>query len=102
MARKLAFILFKAYNNLRLWAMSCDNCFLARLLDSEPLLCSMNNLNEVNKIIRVVDDARFYTFPELWPCRGGYEADIVGRVGSDADFLYYNIYSNHANTEREA
>lgn len=59
-------------------------------------------MNEVNKIIRVVEETRFGTLPESWCCSDDYEAGIFGLVGPSADFLYYNIYIHHAITEWKA
>lgn len=62
----------------------------------------MENVTEVNRVMLVVDETRFDTMPEHWRYCGGYEAGRVDRVGPGADFLYYNIYTDRAITNREA
>lgn len=100
--RTLAFLLFEARNNLRLWAVSHDTCRLARELELEPTLGSMGNVTELNRIIRVVEKTRFDMFSERFRYCGNYDAGIVCRVGPGADFLFYNIHTDRTIMEQEA
>lgn len=58
-ARKLHLIFFEAQDNLRMWVVSGDNCRLARDLNLEPILGSMENVTEALRILEVVENTRF-------------------------------------------
>lgn len=100
--RVVAFLLFEAYDNCKIWAVSPDLCRLAREVNLEPALGSMGNVNEALRIIGVIENTRFESLPERWRNRGGYDSGSIGRAGAGADYLFYNIHHNRALSENEA
>lgn len=87
-AGTLASILFWAYDNIRAWVFITETCRVARDLNLELILRSIQDLTKALRIIEVVENTRFDTLPEHWGCRGDYDTGSVGRVGPGADYLY--------------
>lgn len=100
--RVVAFLLFEAYDNIRAWAVSKDLIRLARGLNLEPSLGSMENVNEALRLLTAVEATRFDTLPERWRMRGTYEAGSIGRAGAGADYVFFNVFLNRPVSENEA
>lgn len=66
----MAFLLFEAYDNVRIWPFSPDLCRLIRDLNLQPVLGTMNSVNEALRIIRVIESTWFDTFPARCRNRG--------------------------------
>lgn len=75
---------------------------LARDLNLEAVLGTMENVNEAMRILVLVSSTRFDTFPVRWRNLSEHDGESVGRVGPGADYFNYNIHSNRALTENEA
>lgn len=93
--RVMLFLLYEAYNN-RIWEVSPDLIRLARYLDLETPLGSIENGTEAFRIMTVVESTRFASLPESLRQHANYESGTIGRVGAGADFVYYSIQQNHA------
>lgn len=98
----LSFLLFDGLENLRIWALSSENCRLAQEPTLEPILGSIENVTAVDRILHVVEETGFDTMPERWSWSSGYEAGNFGRVGTATDLLYCDIQANRAIKELEA
>lgn len=86
--RVAAYLLFDAYDNIRLWAVSPDLLRCVKDLDLEGPLGSAANAKEARLIFSVVEATRFEKDPERWRQRENYECGSIGRTKTGADFIY--------------
>lgn len=95
----ISFLLYEAYENVRISAVSPDLIRLTRDLDLETPLGSIQNAAEALWILTVIKSTLFDSLPERWCQRGSYQSGSVGRVRDGAYFIYYNMHQNRAVAE---
>ena len=100
--RVAAYLLFDAYDNLRVWAMSPDMTRLLKEIDLVGPLGSEANSTEALRIVAAIESINFDNQPENWRSRGNYASGSTGRNGPGADYVYYNVCQDRLITEREA
>lgn len=101
-AKTVAFVLFDAYDNFRLWRLSPRMIEFMWKLDLKPVLGSERNIDEFEYMLGMIEDTDFKRLPQHWGSRSKRRdvSDLSGR-GVGADWFYYNPYSRKAITERE-
>lgn len=98
-----SFILQDVYDNYRLWALSSDTIRCLRGLDLVGVLGNQENVDELHRLLDVIDSTNFNQLPESWRQRGERMHDYSpGRVGPGADWMYYDPWARRTVTEAVA
>lgn len=88
-----AYILFEAYDNYRLWALSPDMIRDIRVLDLVRVVGSQRNADELLRLLTVIESTDFASLNPAWTTRGRITSYSPGRRGPGADWLYYNPWA---------
>ena len=91
-ARVAAYILWDAYDNYRLWALSPRLIGFVRNLDLSQVLGSRENENEMLDFLVLIERKDWSTVPREWSHRpsNGPPDQSPGPVGQFGDFFYYD------------
>lgn len=94
------FILQEVYDNYRLWALSADSIRCLRELDLSTVLGHQDNVDELHRLLDVIESTNFAELPSTWRQRGERAHDLSpGRVGPGADWVYYDPWRRQILTE---
>lgn len=91
-AKTAAFVLFDAYDQFRLWALSSLMIEHIRALDLVAVLGNRQNADELLEFLLKIEATNFASLPSSWTARGQSVSAAPGRSGPGADFVWYDPY----------
>ena len=96
-----AFLLFDVYDSLRLWWVSTTLIAAMRGLDLSPVLGSQANVDELHRLLDVVESVDFTTVAEANNWRYANAWRSPGRDGIGGDFIYFDPWARRKLTYSE-
>lgn len=91
-AKTAAFVLFDAYDQFRLWALSSLMIEHIRALNLVAVLGNGQNADELLEFLLKIEATDFAALPSSWTARGRGVSAAPGRSGPGADFVWYDPY----------
>lgn len=94
------FILTDVYDSLRLWYLPTPLIAAIRSLDLSDILGSQGNVDELHRLLRVIEGTDFYQYPESQSLRYDCPSDAHRRARWTpcADFIYYDPWEQQVLT----
>lgn len=101
-AKVACFLIQEVYDHYRLWALSAKMIENIRALDLIIPLGSQHNVDEVRRLLTVIENTDFSRYPSSWAARGTRAVDYSpGRRASGADYIYYDPWCRRMMSDSE-